>query len=117
MLIRIRKLMLCLLLACLPLQSVAGPAYTLFCDGAMPDAASGLHVHDDDDGNPADDVPIGQDANSLHDCCQHYFSGVVHSTSPEAVLTGVVYVPAEPASFDSFFPERLKRPPLTALAV
>ena len=117
MLIRIRKLMLCLLLACLPLQSVAGPAHLLLCDDATPAAASGLHVHDDGDEHPAHEGPVDQGGTSAHDCCQHYFSGVVHSTSPEAVLTGVVYVPAEPASFDSFFPERLKRPPLTALAV
>ena len=117
MLIRIRKLMLCLLLACLPLQSVAGPVHLLLCDDATPGAANGLHIHDHGDGHPAHEGPIDQGGTSTHDCCHYYFSGVVHSASPEAVPTGVVYVPAEHASFDSFVPEPLKRPPLTALAV
>jgi len=117
MLIRIRKLVLCLLLACLPLQSVAGAAHLLLCDDATPAAASGLHIHDDGDEHPAPEGPVDQGANFSHDCCQNYFSGVVHSTSPEAVPTGIVYVPIGSASFDSFFPEHLKRPPLTAPAV
>ena len=117
MLIQIRKLVLYLLLACLPLQSVAGPAHLLLHDNATPAAANGLHVHDVGDGHPAHEGPIDQGGASSHDCYQNYFSGVVHSTSPEAVPTGPVYVPAEPASFDSFVPERLKRPPLTVLAV
>jgi len=115
--IRIRKLVLCLLLACLPLQSVAGPAHLLLCNDATPAAANGLHVHDDCDGQPANEGPIDQGASSSLDCYQNYFSGVVHSTLPAAVPTVIVYVPAEPAGFDSFFPERLKRPPLTAPAV
>ena len=117
MLIRIRKLVLCLLLACLPLQSVAGPAHLLLCNDATPAAANGLHGHDDCDGQPANEGPIDQGGASSHDCYQNYFSGVVHSASPETAPTGIVYVPAEPAGFDSFSPERLKRPPLTALAV
>ena len=115
--IRIRKLVLCLLLACLPLQSVAGPAHLLLCDDATPAAAGGLHVHDDGDEHPAHGGPIDQGADASHDCYQNYFSGVVRSASPDAVPTGIVYDPLGPAGFYSFFPERLKRPPLTALAV
>ena len=115
--IRIRNLVLVLLLACLPLQSVAGPAHRLFCDDAAPAAAEGLHVHDAGDEHPAHDAPAGSGGSSSHDCCQHYFSGMVHSTSPEAGPTGLVYVPVRPASFYSFFPERLQRPPLAVPAV
>ncbi len=115
--IRIRNLVLYLLLACLPLQSVAGPARMLFCDDATPAAADGLHVHDDGDEHPAQDAPAGPGGSSSHDCCHYYFSGVVHSTSPHAASTEFVYVPAGLASFYSFFPERLKRPPLASLAV
>ena len=117
MLIRIRKLVLCLLLACLPLQSVAGPAHMLLCDDASPAAAGGMHVHDDGDEHPAHEGPADQGGTSPHDCCQQYFPGVLHSSSPDAGPTGIVYVLAGSASFYSFFPERLKRPPLAVLAV
>jgi len=117
MLIRIRKLVLCLLLASLPLQSVAGPAHMLICDDATPTAASGLHVHDDGDEHPAHEGPADQGGTSSHDCCQQYFPGVLHSRSPDAGQTGIVYVPVGSASFYSFFPERLKRPPLSVLAI
>ncbi len=117
MLIRIRKLVLYLLLACLPLQSVAGPAHMLICDDATPTAASELHVHDDGDAHPAHDGPADQGGTSSHDCCQQYFPGVLHSSSPDAGQTGIVYVPVGSASFYSFFPERLKRPPLDVPAV
>ncbi len=117
MLIRTRKLVLCLLLACLPLQSVAGPAHMLLCDDATPAAANGLHVHDDGDEHPAHEGPADQGGASSHDCCQQYFPGVLHGSSPDASPTGLVYVSVEPATFYSFVPERLKRPPLTALAV
>ncbi len=115
--IRIRHLVLYLLLACLPLQSVAAPAHRLFCDDATPAAADGLHVHDDGDEHPAHDAPAGPGGGSSHDCCQHYFSGVVQSASPDAGPSGLVYVPVRLASFYSFFPRRLKRPPLAVLAV
>lgn len=117
MLMRIRNLVLYLLLACLPLQSVAGPAHMLLCDDTAPAAANGLHVHDDGDEHPAHEGPADQGGTSLHDCCQQYFPGVLHSGSPDASQTGIVYVPVGPAGFYSFFPERLKRPPLTVLAV
>lgn len=117
MLIRIRKLVLYLLLACLPLQSVAGPAHLLLCDHATPGAAYGLHGHDDGDEHPAHEGPADQGGASSHDCCQQYSPGVLHSSSPDAGETGIVYVPAGSAGFCSFFPEPLKRPPLTVLAV
>jgi len=117
MLIRICNLVLVLLLACLPLQSVAGPAHILSCDDTTQAAADGLHVHDDGDEHPAQDVPAGAGGISSHDCCQHYFSGVVHSTSLDVSPTRLVYVAVGLASFYSFFPEHLKRPPLTVLAV
>ena len=112
MLIRIRKLVLYLLLACLPLQSVAAPAHMLVCDDATPAAANGLHVHDDGDEHPAHEGPADQGGTSSHDCCQQYFPGVLHSSSLDAGQTGIVYVPVGSGSFDSFVPERLKRPPL-----
>lgn len=117
MLNRIRKLVLYLLLACLPLQSIAGPAHMLLCDDATSAAANGLHIHDDGDEHPAHEGPADQGATSSHDCCQQYFTGVLHGTSPDAGQTGIVYVPVEPTGFYSFVPERLKRPPLAVLAV
>ncbi len=117
MLIRIRNLVLYLLLACLPLQSVAGPAHMLVCDDATPAAGTGLHAHDDGDEHPAAEGPADQGRTSSHDCYQHYFSGVVHSSSPDAGQTGIVYVPVGSAGFYFFFPERLERPPLSVLAV
>ena len=117
MLIRIRKLVLYLLLACLPLQSMAAPAHMLLCDDATPAAADGLHVHDDGDEHPAREGPVDQGGASSHDCCQQYFPGALHSGSPDAGETGIVSVPVGPAGFYSFFPERLKRPPLSDLAV
>ena len=118
MLIRIRNLVLYLLLACLPLQSVAGPAHMLFCDDATPAAANGLHVHDDGDEHPAHEGAADQGGTSSHGCCQQYFTGVVHGgTSPEAGAAQLVYVPAGLASFYYFFPEHLKRPPLAVLVV
>ncbi len=117
MVIRIRRLVLYLLLACLPLQSVAAPAHMLLCDDATPAVADGLHVHDDGDEHPAHEGPVDQGGASSHDCCQQYFPGALHSGSPDAGETGIVSVPVGPASFYSFFPERLKRPPLSELAV
>lgn len=117
MLIRIRKLVLCLLLAYLPLQSVAGPAHLLLHDNATQAAADGLHVHDDGDEHPAHEGPADHGGSFSHDCYQNYFSCVLHSTSQVAGLTGSLYVPAAPAGFYFFFPERLDRPPLTVLAV
>lgn len=117
MLNRIRKLLLYLLLACLPLQSMAGPAHMLLCDDATPAAASGLHVHDGGDEHPAHEGPADQTGASPHDCCQQYFPGVLLGSSPDAGETGFVSVRVGPASFYSFIPERLKRPPLSVLAV
>lgn len=117
MLIRIRNLMLYLLLACLPLQSVAGPAHLLLCDDATPAAAGGSHVHDDGGEHPAYEGPNDQDGTSSNDCCQQYFLGVPYTRAADAGRTGIGYVPAGPAGFSSFFPQLLKRPPLTALAV
>jgi len=111
MLIRIRKLVLCLLLACLPLQSVAGPAHLLLHDHATPATANGLHVHDDGDEHPADGGPTDEGASSSHDCYQNYFSGVIHGTSQVAGRAGTGYAPAGHADLYSFFPERLDRPP------
>ena len=116
MLIRIRKLVLCLLLACLPLQSVAGPARMLLCDDATPAAGYGLHVHDAGDEHPAHEGQADQGGTSSHDCCHQYFPGVLHSGTPDAGPSERVYVPAGPADFQSFVPECLKRPPLTLLA-
>jgi hypothetical protein len=116
MLIRIRKLVLVLLLACLPLQSVAGPAHLPLCDDTTPAASYGLHVHDAGDEHPAHEGPADQGGTPSHDCCQQYFSGVLHSGTPGVGPTERVYVPAGPAGFQSFVPERLKRPPPTLLA-
>ncbi len=115
--IRIRHLVLYLLLACLPLQSVAGPAHVLLCDEATQVAAGGSHVHDGGAEHPAHDAPASPGGGFSHDCYQHYFSGVVHGVSPVAGASGPVYGPIGLASFYSFFPERLKRPPLAVLTV
>lgn len=117
MLNRIRKLLLYLLLACLPLQSMAGPAHMLLCDDATPGAANGLHLHGDGDEHPGHEAPADQTGASSHDCCQQYFPGVLLGSSPDAGETGFTFVRVGPASFYSFFPERLKRPPLSVLAV
>ena len=117
MLIRIRNLVLYLLLACLPLQSVAGPAHLLVCDDGTPAAAGGSHVHDNGDEHPAHEGPNDQGATSSNDCCQQYFLGVPHTHAVDAGRTGIVYVRAGSAGFWSFNPEPLKRPPRTALAV
>ena len=109
---RIRKLVLCLLLACLPLQSVAGPAHMLLCDDASPAAGIAMHVHDDGDEHPAHEGPDDQGGTPSHDCCQQYFPGVIRGSSPQAGPTAFVYVPAGSVRFHSFYPERLKRPPL-----
>lgn len=117
MLIRIRNLVLYLLLACLPLQSVAGPAHLLVCGDGTPAAAGGSHVHDNGDEHPAHEGPNDQDGTSSNDCCQQYFLGVPHTRASDVGPTGIEYVPTGPAGFSSFFPEPLKRPPLTALTV
>lgn len=117
MLNRIRKLLLYLLLACLPLQSMAGPAHMLLCDDATPAAANGLHLHDDGEEHPGHEGPADQSGASAHDCCQQYFPGVLLGSLPDTGERGFVSVRTVPASYYSFFPERLKRPPLSCLAV
>lgn len=117
MLIRIRKLMLYLLLACLPLQSVAGPAHLVLCDDATPADAGGWHVHGDGDEHPAHEGLNDQDRTFSNDCCQQFFSGVLHTSASDAERTGIVYIQAGPVGFLSFNHKPLKRPPRAALAV
>ena len=117
MLIRIRKLVLYLLLACLPLQSVAGPAHLVLCEDATPADAGGWRVHGDGDEHPGHEGPNDQDGTFSNDCCQQFFSGVLHASASDAAQTGIVHIQAGSVGFFSFNPKPLKRPPRTVLAV
>jgi hypothetical protein len=46
------------------------------------------------------------------DCSHHYFSAVPAALQAGSVYHGAVYAQGRPDSFQSFFPERPKRPPL-----
>ena len=117
MLIRIRQLVLYLLLASLPLLSVAGPAHLLLCDDATPAGTGGWHVQGGGDEHPAHEGPSDQDETFSNDCCQQYFPGVLHVSASDAVHTGIVYIQAGSVGFFSFNPNPFERPPRAALAV
>ena len=117
MLIRIRNLMLYLLLVCLPLQSVAGPAHLLLCDDTTPADSGGWRVHGGGDEHPAHEGPSDQGGAFSNDCCQQYFPGVLHTSASDAGQPGIVYIQAVSVGFLSFKPKPLKRPPRPSLAV
>jgi len=110
MLERLRNLILCLLLASLPLQSLAGPAHSYLCDDAQQSGAMGTHHHDS--GNHSHDGADAGGGFSAHDCYYNYFSGVLPGPVPQPGLTGIGFASAAPEDFRSYFPPRLKRPPL-----
>lgn len=117
MLIRIRKLVLYLLLASLPLQSVAGPAQLLLCNNATPADTGSWSVHGGGEVHPAHEESNDQDGAFANDCCQQNFPVVLHSSASDAGQTGIVYIQAGWVGFSSFNPKPLKRPPRAALAV
>ena len=117
MLIRIRKLVLYVLLALMPLQSVAGAVQAVFCDDAIQHAsASGSQHHDSDDGRHHHDDPDDQSSAAAHDGCQHYFSAVLPGFLWVVGQTLLTPEPGGSVPFSSYFPEQLKRPPLALAA-
>lgn len=109
-LIRIRKLVLYLLLALMPLQSVASAAQALFCDSDIEHSAvSASHHHDDG----SHDAMEGESRAAAHDGCHHNVTnGVVAALRCAAEPVPSVYEIDRPEYFLSHFPEQLKRPPL-----
>jgi hypothetical protein len=118
----IRRFVLLMLLAWLPIQAAAMPWLAFRCDqhdsGAQSSSQSHHHVspaHHPASGDP--DTP-GHDSDAAsdpHSCC-HHFSGVLH-TLP--VMTGVAIsetvVSGPPARLHDFIPDLLQRPPLAHL--
>jgi hypothetical protein len=111
---RLRKLILCLMLASLPLQSLAGPAHLYFCDDAQQSWAVGTHDHDS--AHHSHDGADAKGDHTAHDCYHNYFSGVIPGAAQQPGLTGASFALAPPDDFRSFFPSRLKRPPLALAA-
>jgi len=115
MLKRTRKFVLWLLLACLPLQSIAGVAKLPCCDEhdvpALQSTPAPPCDHDAAD-PPQQDSQNGAHGCTAMDCSHHYFSAVPAALQAGSVYHGAVYAQGRPDSFQSFFPERPKRPPL-----
>ena len=118
MLKRTRKFVLWLLLACMPLQSIAALADLPCCgepDERTNQSAPEAPCHNDAADQPTVDQPqdrqTGTHGCAAMDCGHHCFSvipGVARSTP---VYQATAYERRLPASFQSFFPERPKRPP------
>ena len=117
-----RRFVLLMLLAWLPLQASAMPWLAFKCDQhtseGMHDAAAQQagHVHHAaaGDQNAADDNDPDA-VNAVHGCC-HHFSGVAPTlpiSSAAAIAVGVA--PHLPTLPYDFIPELLKRPPLAHL--
>lgn len=121
----LKNLALSVVLACLPLQSMATPALSLLCDSAVAGGAGHAHAQAaadvDDDlhhaamhvGDAGHEHPAGQadSGSQVHPCCDHHYSAL------PALASGVVAVPAslQPAglvqALRPHFPEQPHHPP------
>jgi hypothetical protein len=116
-----RRFVLLMLLAWLPIQASAMPWFAFTCEqhefGIHDQSAEHTgHAHH---ANGADQISSGDgdldSANAGHTCC-HHFSGVVHSMSISSGVTVAAGIaPQPPAPLYDFIPDLPKRPPLAHL--
>ena len=112
---RLKKLVLLLAIAVMPLQGIAGALSVLICHGEAQSHAT--HAQDDHDhgaspqGGHHDDAGTGGDL-GYHLCCHHTASGVPVVFLPAA--TSALPAPATALLLlhDLFLPDRPQRPPL-----
>ncbi|MBI2318292.1 MAG: hypothetical protein HYY28_11745 [Betaproteobacteria bacterium] len=116
MLIRVGKIALYLLLALMPLQSVASSAQPLFCDSETQQRLSATASHHHDGGLHSHHGMEGENGAATHDGCQHNVPCAVSASNPVAEFAAPVYDTDGPEYFFSHFPEQLKRPPLALAA-
>lgn len=117
MLNQIRKLVLFLLLACLPLQSVAAPAHALFCgDAYHQDASAATHDHGAGDQHSHHDSTSDQTGHAALECCHYYFSAIVPGVTADSPRSVAAFEPRPPASLYFVFPKFPERPPLALAA-
>lgn len=116
----IRRFVLLMLLAWLPVQASAMPWLAFRCEQHDSDTQGQAQVqHHAGHAQHAPADAAGHDSgvagNNVHSCC-HHFSGVVH-TLP--VMAGVevseAVATSPPARLHDFIPDLLQRPPLARL--
>ncbi|MBI4291845.1 MAG: hypothetical protein HY661_10225 [Betaproteobacteria bacterium] len=113
---QIQKFVLCLLLACLPLQSVAAPAHALFCgDAYQQDAQAAAHDHAAGDQHSHDSTG-DQAGHAALECCHYYFSAIVPGVAADSPQSVAAFEPRSPASLYFVFPKFPERPPLALAA-
>jgi len=117
-----RRFILLMLLAWLPVQASAMPWLAVKCEqhesGTYGHAAhNGGNAHH---GDPASSSGSNEDghatADGVHTSCHHFFSGAIHGVADltdAVVATGLVSHP--PAPLYEFLPDLPKRPPLADL--
>lgn len=116
-----RKFILLMVLAWLPIQASAMPWLAFKCerhDAVTHEhaASAGGHAHQASGGGDAsaDDTDGGTISN-VHTCCHHFSGAAATLPQPCASAIGDRIEPRPLARLYSFFPEPLKRPPLGAL--
>jgi len=116
-----RRCVLLMLLAWLPIQASAMPWLAFKCE--QHDAGAHEHVaqhagHAQHANAPDFGTAVGDDpdpVNDVHTCCPH-FSGVVHTLPVVAGAdAGTGVAPHSPAHLHEFIPDLPKRPPLAHL--
>lgn len=122
----LRKLVILVLLAWLPLQAAALPALAFLC-GVDPGAVHGhaaANAHDGDhrhgDGGHHGDGGDGEGEGSSpagpHTCCHHFFSAALPFLRTVTAVAPVSGVDPTPLFHPEFFiPEQPQRPPLARL--
>jgi len=114
----LRKLVILVLLAWLPLQAAALPALAFLCEvdpGAVHGHA-GAHSHhaDHEHGDDGHDHE-GTSPPGPHGCCHHFYSAALPSVSTAAVRPASGVDPTPFFHPDFFIPEQPQPPPLARL--
>ena len=112
---RLKKLVLLLAIAVMPLQGIAGTLAVLICHGeAQSHATHAQHDHDHGvsaQGEHHDDAGTGGDL-LYHLCCHHTASGITAAFLPAAMSDFPAPATALLLLHDLFLPDRPQRPPL-----
>jgi hypothetical protein len=110
-----RKLVVLLVLALLPLQAAAGPALALVCNGG--EARSAIHAnqtHHVDHGLHNHVASGGTSGHGFtgHGCCHFLHTAVLNGASMSIGPAGPIYLATASIHRSLFFPEQPQRPPL-----
>ncbi|MCL4798882.1 MAG: hypothetical protein KJ025_04800 [Burkholderiales bacterium] len=115
-----RRFVLLMLLAWLPIQAAAMPWLAFKCEQHeavvhVHASAGGLGHHASGAGDTSQNGAEGGTISGVHTCCHHFPGAAAGLPQPAAAELAFGVEPRPLAHAFSFFPEPLKRPPLGAL--